>query len=60
MNRPFNNNYLGDFLQCLVNKIYPKLSCKPKPSDMPDYLSLKISMIGPKFSGKKTISNLLK
>lgn len=25
LNRPFNNNYLGNFLHCLVDRLYPKL-----------------------------------
>ena len=60
MNRPFNNNYLGDFLRCLVDNIFPKLKNKPRPEDVPEYMALKISIIGPRFSGKKTVCNLLK
>ena len=60
LNRPFNNNYLGNFLHCLIDRLYPKIPMRPKPTDIPQYVPLKISVLGPKFSGKKNLANLLK
>jgi hypothetical protein len=60
INRPFNNNHLGNFLHCLVDRLYPKISLKEAPTDIPHYVPLKVAILGPKFSGKKNLALLLK
>lgn len=44
-NRPFNDDPLGDFLHDLIDHIYPKMQINQKP-DLPDYMPLKISILG--------------
>lgn len=58
-NRPFVNYELGDFLFGIIDKLYPKVPAKPVPADIPNHLPLKLALVGPRFSGKKTTANYL-
>ncbi|KRX04379.1 Calponin homology domain [Pseudocohnilembus persalinus] len=55
-----NNDYLGNFLTEIVDNLHPKQEKTQIPQEIPNYLPLKLSMIGLPFSGKKTLANLLK
>lgn len=51
---------MGDFLHGVVDRVNKKAPMKEKPADIPDYMPLKITIVGEKFSGKKAIASLLK
>ena len=54
-----NNDYLGHFLYGLIDLLFPPKPVK-SPPEFPNYLPLKISIIGKTMSGKKTMADLLK
>ena len=54
-----NDNTLGSFLFELVDQIYPKRALPSKP-DVPNYLPLKIAIVGHVFSGRRTMAELIR
>ncbi|KAL4495175.1 hypothetical protein ABPG72_007282 [Tetrahymena utriculariae] len=60
LNHAYNDDQLGDFLHQVIDKIYPQKAIQSKPEDIPDHMPLRISIIGNRFSGKKSLSQLIK
>jgi hypothetical protein len=58
-NNFLNNNILGDFLTSLIDNLFPKNELPQKPK-YPSHLPLKLVLTGVSFTGKKTLSLLLK
>lgn len=57
--RPYTPNHtLGDILESIIPIAYPEAPDPPFP-DGPNYLPLKVLLLGPPFSGKKTQSKKL-
>lgn len=44
----------------MVDLAYPQVALPPVPNDIPNYLPLKLSIIGRSFAGKKTLAQILK
>jgi len=40
----------------VIDKIYPKVPVNSKPADIPDYLPLRMSIMGDRFAGKKGVA----
>ena len=55
----FNNNMAFEIISGLIDKLYPMSPPKIK-ENLPQHLPLKISLLGPAFSGKRTIAKALK
>jgi hypothetical protein len=53
-----NDFYLGDLLELVIDLQHPK---KPeiKKTDIPNWLPLKLSLLGYAFAGKKTLAELV-
>lgn len=57
--RPLNNDILGDVIEALIDMKYPRKQPPQKPQ-LPDYLPIKVVLLGNPFSGRKTVAKFLK
>ena len=53
-----NNFYLGDLLELVIDLQHPAKE-EVKKTDIPNWLPLKLSLLGYAFSGKKTLAELV-
>jgi len=59
--RLLNNYYLGDLIELVIDLQHPIIeNAKDKKKDIPNWLPLKLGLMGYAFSGKKTLAGLIK
>lgn len=58
-NKPVNNFLLGGVVETIIDANFPEKR-PPASSDMPNYMPLKLMMMGYAFSGKRSLCKVLK